>query len=75
MVEVPGGFCGEKDEHIPTGDLAYRIVLSTDQILDPDLKSLVENPEVHFWVGPGAQYCSFGAEKFTNWSCQTGWIC
>ncbi|KAJ5094379.1 hypothetical protein N7456_010240 [Penicillium angulare] len=47
-------FVGKKDEPIPTGDLAYRIVLNTEQITDPDLKSLVQNPEVHFWIGPGA---------------------
>ncbi|KAJ5709474.1 hypothetical protein N7493_010808 [Penicillium malachiteum] len=47
-------FVGKKDEPLPTGDLAYRIVLTADQISDPDLKSLVENPECHFWIGPGA---------------------
>lgn len=46
-------FVGKKDEPIPTGDLAYRIVLEADEISDPDLKSLVQNPEVHFWIGPG----------------------
>ncbi|KAJ5155978.1 hypothetical protein N7492_008781 [Penicillium capsulatum] len=47
-------FVGKKDEPIPTGDLAYRIVLKADEISNPDLKSLVQNPEVHFWIGPGA---------------------
>lgn len=47
-------FVGKKDEPLPTGDLAYRIVLTADQISDPDLKALVQNPEVHFWIGPGA---------------------
>ncbi|KAJ5760435.1 hypothetical protein N7520_007591 [Penicillium odoratum] len=47
-------FVGKKDEPLPTGDLAYRIVLTADEITDPDLKSLVQNPEVHFWIGPGA---------------------
>ncbi|KAJ5925644.1 hypothetical protein N7454_008283 [Penicillium verhagenii] len=47
-------FVGKKDEPLPTGDLAYRIVLTADQITDPDLKSLVQNPECHFWIGPGA---------------------
>lgn len=47
-------FVGKKDEPLPTGDLAYRIVLTADQVSDPDLKSLVQNPEVHFWIGPGA---------------------
>lgn len=47
-------FVGKKDEPLPTGDLAYRIVLTADEISDPDLKALVQNPEVHFWIGPGA---------------------
>lgn len=47
-------FVGQKDEPLPTGDLAYRIVLTADEISDPDLKALVQNPEVHFWIGPGA---------------------
>jgi salicylate hydroxylase len=47
-------FEGRKDEPLPTGDLAYRIVLTSDQVTDPELKALVENPEVHFWIGPGA---------------------
>ncbi|KAJ5541126.1 FAD-dependent monooxygenase OpS4 [Penicillium frequentans] len=47
-------FVGKKDEPLPTGDLAYRIVLTADQITDPELKSLVQNPECHFWIGPGA---------------------
>lgn len=47
-------YVGKKDEPLPTGDLAYRIVLTVDQISDPDLKAWVQNPEVHFWIGPGA---------------------
>ncbi|CAI7613648.1 unnamed protein product [Penicillium bialowiezense] len=52
-------FVGKKDEPIPTGDLAYRILLSTDQISDPELKALVETPEVHFWAGPGAHAVAY----------------
>lgn len=52
-------FLGRKDEPLPTGDLAYRIVLSAEQIEDPELKRLVENPEVHFWVGPGAHAVAY----------------
>ncbi|KAJ5115135.1 hypothetical protein NUU61_000894, partial [Penicillium alfredii] len=52
-------FMGQKDEPLPTGDLAYRIVLTADQISDPDLRALVENPEVHFWVGPGAHAVAY----------------
>lgn len=47
-------FLGRKDEPLPTGDIAYRIVLTADQVSDPDLKTLIQNPEVHFWIGPGA---------------------
>jgi salicylate hydroxylase len=38
----------------PTGDLAYRVVLRLDQIDDSELRAWVENPTVHFWIGPGA---------------------
>lgn len=46
-------FLGTADQPKPTGDLAYRIVLSIDQIEDPALQSWISNPEVHFWIGPG----------------------
>lgn len=38
----------------PTGDLAYRIVLDLDDIQDHELRAWVNNPSVHFWIGPGA---------------------
>jgi salicylate hydroxylase len=37
-----------------TGDLAYRIVLNLEDISDPELKAMVANPTVHFWIGPHA---------------------
>lgn len=37
---------------MPTGDLAYRIVLHTDTIEDADLRDFVSRPRVHLWVGP-----------------------
>ncbi|KFY90709.1 hypothetical protein V500_04998 [Pseudogymnoascus sp. VKM F-4518 (FW-2643)] len=43
-----------KDAPLPTGDLAYRVVLSLDDIKDPELREWVSNPSVHFWIGPGA---------------------
>ncbi|KAJ5927200.1 hypothetical protein N7516_008973 [Penicillium verrucosum] len=45
---------GTDDMPRPTGDLAYRVVLDLDQLDDPELKSWVNNPTVHFWIGPGA---------------------
>ncbi|KAL0067219.1 hypothetical protein AAF712_005789 [Marasmius tenuissimus] len=38
---------------VPTGDMAYRAVVSTEHFLaDPDLRDLVENPRVNCWMGP-----------------------
>ncbi|KAH3358019.1 hypothetical protein ACP6JD_002735 [Aspergillus fumigatus] len=52
-------FLGKKDAPLPTGDLAYRIVLTADQISDPELRAWVENPECHFWIGPGAHAVAY----------------
>jgi salicylate hydroxylase len=44
----------------PTGDLAYRIVLTLDQVADePELQRWIKNPEVHFWIGPGSHVVSY----------------
>lgn len=48
-VFVPGG-----EGPMPTGDLAYRIVLHVDDIDDAELRRWVRDVSVHFWVGPGA---------------------
>lgn len=47
-------FLGRKDDPMPTGDLAYRIVLNLDELKDPELREWVANPMVHFWIGPGS---------------------
>lgn len=40
---------------LPTGDLAYRIVMDLEQAAeDPELAELISKPTVHFWAGPGA---------------------
>ncbi|KEY79094.1 monooxygenase [Aspergillus fumigatus] len=52
-------FLGKKDAPLPTGDLAYRIVLTADQISDPELRAWVENPECHFWIGPSAHAVAY----------------
>ncbi|KAH8674140.1 hypothetical protein BX600DRAFT_509332 [Xylariales sp. PMI_506] len=51
----------------PTGDLAYRIVLTPDQIPDEDLREWVRKPTLHFWIGPGAHavgYSLRGGEMY-----------
>ncbi|KAK6208997.1 hypothetical protein LQW54_006745 [Pestalotiopsis sp. IQ-011] len=45
---------GKSDPPIPTGDLAYRVVLDLDKITDPELRLWVKYPSCHFWIGPGA---------------------
>ncbi|EXJ95889.1 salicylate hydroxylase [Capronia coronata CBS 617.96] len=47
------------DEPLPTGDLAYRIVLELDKITDPELRQWMANPQVHFWIGPHAHAVAY----------------
>lgn len=56
-----------RSQPIPTGDLAYRIVLTLDEISDEDLREWVRKPTVHFWIGPGAHavgYSLRGGEMY-----------
>lgn len=47
-------FLGREDPPVPTGDLAYRLLLKTDEMRkDPDLRQFVNEPQVNYWVGPG----------------------
>lgn len=47
-------FLGKEDPPIPTGDLAYRLLLDVDRMRqDPDLREFIEEPQVNYWVGPG----------------------
>ncbi|KPI39218.1 3-hydroxybenzoate 6-hydroxylase [Cyphellophora attinorum] len=47
-------FTGTDEAPRPTGDLAYRVMLDLDQVNDPELRQWIQNPTVHFWIGPGA---------------------
>ncbi|KAF2245295.1 salicylate hydroxylase-like protein [Trematosphaeria pertusa] len=44
---------------LPTGDLAYRIVLNLPQIKDEKLRKMVQEPAVRFWVGPDAHVVAY----------------
>lgn len=61
-------FLGRQDPPQPTGDLAYRLLLNTTDMLDdPELRPMVESPQVNYWVGPGAHAVSYvlrGGEFF-----------
>ncbi|CAK7203600.1 hypothetical protein SEUCBS139899_006337 [Sporothrix eucalyptigena] len=59
---------GRADPPVLTGDLAYRLLLKTDEMLkDPELRPLVEDPQVNYWVGPDAHAVNYvlrGGELF-----------
>ncbi|TGJ81943.1 hypothetical protein E0Z10_g6833 [Xylaria hypoxylon] len=61
-------FLGREDPPIATGDLAYRLLLDTkDMISDPDLRPFVDNPQVNYWLGPdvhAVNYILRGGELF-----------
>lgn len=46
---------GRADPPVKTGDLAYRLLLSTDEMRkDPELACFVDEPQVNYWLGPDA---------------------
>lgn len=53
------------DNPLPTGDLAYRIVLARDQLKEADLHDWVTNPAVHFWIGPCAHAAAYSLRAGT----------
>ncbi|KAL1589679.1 hypothetical protein WHR41_01580 [Cladosporium halotolerans] len=59
---------GREDPPILTGDLAYRLLLSTKEMLkDPELASFVTDPQVNYWLGPDAHAVNYvlrGGELF-----------
>ncbi|KAK5134322.1 hypothetical protein LTR08_006751 [Meristemomyces frigidus] len=50
---------GKSDAPLPTGDLAYRIVLKLDEVDDPELREWIANPSCQFWIGPGAHVVAY----------------
>ncbi|KAH7405690.1 hypothetical protein DE146DRAFT_420738 [Phaeosphaeria sp. MPI-PUGE-AT-0046c] len=50
---------GQRDPPLPTGDLAYRIVLKIEQIHDPKLREMVQTPGCRFWAGPDAHAVAY----------------
>lgn len=53
-------FLGRQVPPLPTGDLAYRVVLDLAQVEDdPELSAWVSNPTVHFWIGPGTHVVGY----------------
>ena len=56
-------FLRSNDAPLPTGDLAYRIVLTRDQIKDAELRRWVERPQCHFWIGPGSHVVAYSVRR------------
>jgi salicylate hydroxylase len=51
---------GLDDRPTPTGDAAYRAVVSTDLMLrDPELRPFVETPEMTAWMAPGRHLMAY----------------
>ncbi|KAF2484884.1 salicylate hydroxylase [Neohortaea acidophila] len=59
---------GRADKPMPTGDLAYRIILEIGQIGDPELREWIANPEVHFWIGPRAHAVGYSMRGGTMYN-------
>ncbi|KAI1801521.1 putative monooxygenase [Daldinia bambusicola] len=47
----------------PTGDLAYRIILNLEDINNPELRDLVSNPSVNFWIGPESHVVGYSLRQ------------
>ncbi|KAH7357369.1 FAD binding domain-containing protein [Pyrenochaeta sp. MPI-SDFR-AT-0127] len=51
---------GHEDPPLLTGDLAYRLLLNTsDMMKDPELRGFVEDPQVNYWIGPDAHAVNY----------------
>lgn len=51
-----------------TGDLAYRITLSLDQVSDPELRKMVQNPACHLWIGPQSHVVAYSIKASTMYN-------
>ncbi|KUL90973.1 hypothetical protein ZTR_00860 [Talaromyces verruculosus] len=51
---------GRSDPPVKTGDLAYRLLLSTEEMKkDPELADFVNKPQVNYWLGPDAHAVNY----------------
>lgn len=77
---------GRNDAPTPTGDAAYRAVISTDPMLqDPELRPFVETPEMTAWMAPGRHLMAYNIVSSificqvplgaSRWENLTMWIC
>jgi len=51
---------GEPTKAVATGDAAYRVIIPAERLLaDPELRPLVETPEMTGWMGPGRHIMAY----------------
>lgn len=51
---------GRPDPPLLTGDLAYRLLLNTEDMMkDPELRGFIEDPQVNYWMGPDAHAVNY----------------
>ncbi|KAI1383706.1 FAD/NAD(P)-binding domain-containing protein [Hypoxylon trugodes] len=59
---------GKPDPPVPTGDLAYRLLIDAkDMLADPELRHFIQDPQVNYWIGPDAHAVNYvlrGGELF-----------
>lgn len=56
---------GEPVKATPTGDAAYRAVIPTSKMMEyPELRELVENPEMTGWLGPSRHVMAYCIVSF-----------
>ncbi|KAA8644928.1 uncharacterized protein ATNIH1004_009139 [Aspergillus tanneri] len=54
------GLLGRSNPPVKTGDLAYRLLLSAEEMRrDPELVAFVEDPQVNYWLGPDAHAVNY----------------
>ncbi|KAI0147921.1 FAD/NAD(P)-binding domain-containing protein [Hypoxylon sp. NC0597] len=52
----------------PTGDLAYRLVITLDQIEDPELREWVKSPKTNIWMGPNSHVVGYSLRGGTEFN-------
>ncbi|KAI0007803.1 FAD/NAD(P)-binding domain-containing protein [Xylariaceae sp. FL0662B] len=58
----------QEDAPKPTGDLAYRLVITLDQIQDPELREWVSKPSCHLWLGPRSHAVGYSLRSGTMYN-------
>ena len=52
-----------RQQPLPTGDLAYRILVDRECMSDTELSKQFEKPGIHIWVGPGVHAVAYSIRE------------